>query len=62
MRLEDGYSEEEYLKLLLASYRDVFSEDPALTADLIRADIRSFEEVENYEICARLKKILDRLE
>ena len=62
MRLEDGYSEEEYLKLLLASYRDTFSEDPALTADLIRADIRSFEEVENYEVCARLKKILDRLE
>ncbi len=60
--IEDDYTEDEYLQLLLVSYRDVFVDDPSLTADLIRADIETFALAENYEVCARLQKILKEFE
>ena len=60
--IEDDYTEEEYLQLLLVTYRDVFADDPEQTADLIRADIDSFAHAEKYEICARLQKILKEFE
>ena len=60
--IEDDYTEDEYLQLLLVSYRDVFVDDPSLTADLIRSDIETFALAENYEVCARLQKILKEFE
>ena len=62
MKIEDDYTDEEYLQLLLATYKDQMNYDPELTKDLIRDDIRSFAAVEKYEVCARLKKILEQLE
>ena len=60
--IEDDYTEEEYLQLLLATYRDVFADGPEQTADLIRADIEAFAIAEKYEVCARLQKILKEFE
>jgi hypothetical protein len=59
---EDDYTEEEYLQLILATYTDIFPNEPGLAVDLIRADLHDFEVAEQYEACARLKKILDKLE
>mgnify|MGYP003637963464 CR=1 FL=1 len=61
-RWEDEFSEEEYLQLIMATYLEAFPNDPDLTADLIRADIKTFEDAEQYEACARLKIILENLE
>ena len=60
--IEDDYTEDEYLQLLLVSYRDIFTDDPESTADLIRADIETFAIAEKYEVCARLQKILKEFE
>jgi hypothetical protein len=60
--LEDDYTEEEYIQLLLATYRDQYLGDPQFTRELIEADIAVFALAEKYEVCARLKKILDILE
>ena len=60
--LEDDYTEEEYIQLLLATYRDQYIGDPVFTRELIEADIAVFALAEKYEVCARLKKILDILE
>ena len=58
----DELSEDEHIKLLLAVYRDNILGDPEFTKDLILSDLYIFEQAEQYEICARLKKILDQLE
>ena len=62
MTFDDDYTEEEYLQLILSTYSEAFPNEPGLTADLIRADMHAFEVAEKYEVCARLKKILDNLE
>tara|TARA_R110000822_G_scaffold301033_1_gene424658 strand:- start:1150 stop:1341 length:192 start_codon:yes stop_codon:yes gene_type:complete len=56
------YTDDEYMKLLLSTYRSEVKNNPELTKALIREDIETFALAEKYEVCARLKKILERLE
>ena len=60
--IEDDYTEEEYIRLLLSTYREQYKADPELTKALIQMDIDCFAAAEKYEICARLKKILEIIE
>ena len=60
--IEDEYTDEEYLQLLLATYKIQSMDDPEFTKELIRGDIESFAYAEKYEVCAKLQKLLENFE
>lgn len=54
--------DEEIYALLIVTYMDQCDNNREMARDLIRSDIKSYEEAENYEICARLLKTLKYFE
>ena len=60
--MKDLITEEEIYALLIVTYMDQCNNNRAMVRDLIRSDIKSYEEAENYETCARLLKTLKYFE
>jgi hypothetical protein len=60
--IDKSVGDEEIYALLIVSYMGQCDNNPDMVIDVIKADIKNFEEQENYEICARLLKTLQYFE
>ena len=58
----DNIPEEEHFDLLYWTYLEQADKDVDLAIELIKADIVLHELEEEYEICHRLKNILEKIE
>jgi hypothetical protein len=60
--IDKSVGDEDIYALLIVSYMAQCDNNPDMVIDVIKADIKNFEELENYEICARLLKTLQYFE
>jgi hypothetical protein len=54
--------DEDVYALLIMSYMNQCDNNIAMVIDVIKSDIKNFEEEENYELCNQLLKILQYFE